>query len=135
MKAKIKNIFNNDLLKKGASDSSYYMIANIGSKALGFLVIPILARSVSVEDFANYDLFLIISGFIQVLVTLGIDSGIAILMAESKDDHQKLSFYYVSTLLISVVFLLGLMLILNSLFFFVDELFLLNQEYWILLLP
>ncbi len=133
MKYKIKNIFRNDLLIKGLNDSRYYMVANIGSKALGFLVIPILTRSVSVEDFANYDLFLIISSFIQVLVTLGIDSGIAILMAESKDDNQKLSFYYVSTLLISILLLISLMIIFNIGFLFFDELFLLKQEFWILI--
>lgn len=131
MKTRIKSIFNNELLKKGLNDTSYYMIANIGSKALGFLVIPILTRSVSVEDFANYDLFLIISSFIQVVVTLGIDSGIAILMAESKDDHQKLSFYYVCTLLISVVFLIGLMLIFSCIYFFFNESFLMSHEFWI----
>ena len=82
MKTKIKNIFKDDLLKKGLSDSGYYTLANIGSKALGLLIIPILARSVSVEEFANYDLFLIISAFLQIFVILGIDSGIAILMEE-----------------------------------------------------
>lgn len=133
MKAKIKRIFDNDLLKKAISDSHYYMIANIGSKALGFLAIPILARTISVEEFANYDLFLVIAGFLQIVVTLGIDSGIAVLMAESKDDMRKLSFYYVSTLLISVSFILLLMLISNSLFFFFDELFSLSQDFWFLL--
>ncbi|QIW09666.1 oligosaccharide flippase family protein [Francisella sp. LA112445] len=133
MKNKIRNIFANDLLKKGLSDSKYYMIANLGSKALGFLVIPLLARNVSIEDFANYDLFLVISGFIQILVTLGIDSGIAILMAESKNDFLRLSFYYVSTLIISILFLLVLMLGVNSVFFFSDKFFSLNQQMWLLI--
>ena len=46
------------LIKKGLSDSRYYLIANIGNKLLAFLIIPILAKSVSVEEFATYDLFL-----------------------------------------------------------------------------
>lgn len=121
------------MLKKALSDSHYYMIANIGSKALGFLVIPILAKTISIEEFATYDLFLVIAAFLQILVTLGIDSGIAILMAEAQDDNDKLAFYYVSTLLISVAFTLLLTLLLNSYFLFFDELFLLSQTYWLMI--
>jgi O-antigen/teichoic acid export membrane protein len=120
-----------NLIKKGLSDSRYYLIANIGNKALAFLVIPILAKTVGVEEFATYDLFLVISGFFHILVILGIDSGIAILLAESKSDESKLSFFYVSTLLISFSIIVGTTIILSSLFFYIDELFLLKQEIWL----
>ncbi len=130
MKTKIKNIFKDDLLKKGLSDSGYYTLANIGSKALGLLIIPILARSVSVEEFANYDLFLIISAFLQIFVILGIDSGIAILMVESKNDNIRLSFFYVSSLFISLSLLFVCSLLFGIIFLFVDELFLLSQDIW-----
>lgn len=130
---KIKSKFSSSLVNKGLKDSSYYMIANFGTKALGFVVIPILARTVSVESFANYDLFLIITAFLQLIVTLGMDSGLAILMAESKDDDTRLSFYYVSILVISLVFLVLLLLALNSSFLFFDSLFSLSQDYWILI--
>jgi len=130
---KIKNIFSSSLLKKGISDSSYYLVANIGSKVLGLLIIPILAKSVTVEEFASYDLFLILSSFLQIFVMLGIDSGIAILMSQSLSDKKKLSFYYVSTLVISTLALLFVSLLFNSAFLFVEELFFLNQEFWFMI--
>jgi len=119
-----------NLIKKGLSDSGYYLIANIGNKALAFLVIPILAKTVGVEAFATYDLFLVISGFFHILVILGIDSGIAILLAESKDDEERLSFFYLSTLLISLSIILLTSLILSFIFLYIDELFFLKREIW-----
>jgi O-antigen/teichoic acid export membrane protein len=133
LRTKVKQIFANPLLKKGIGDSSYYLIANVGSKAIGLLIIPILARSVSIEEFANYDLFILISAFLQIFVILGVDSGITILMAESKDDDAKLSFFYVTTLLISMSLLLILSLIFGTIFIFIDELFSLHQDMWILI--
>ena len=119
------------LIRKGLSDSKYYLIANIGNKALAFLIIPILAKTIGVEEFATYDLFLIISAFFHILVILGIDSGIAILLAESQDDDTKLSFLYVSTLLISFSIILVATIILSFIFLYVDTLFLLSKEIWL----
>ncbi len=118
------------LLKKGLSDSGYYLIASIGNKALAFMVIPILAKTVGVKEFATYDLFLVISNFFNILIILGIDSGIAILLAESKD-NRVLSFLYVSTLLISSTLIFIVSLILSFIFLYVDELFLLSSKIWI----
>jgi len=119
------------LLKNGLSDSKYYLIANIGNKALAFLIIPILAKTVGVEQFAIYDLFLIISGIINIIIVLGMDSGISILLAESKDNDTTLSFLYLLTLIISISILLFLAIILGVIFIYVDKLFLLNREIWI----
>jgi len=119
------------LLKKGLSDSKYYLIANLGNKALAFLIIPILARSVGVKEFANYDLFLVISTFLNILIVLGTDSGIVILLAESREDNNKLSFLYVMTLIISLSILLFISLIGSIIFLYKDELFLLKKEIWV----
>ena len=119
------------LVKKGLSDSKYYLIANMGNKALAFLVIPILAKSIGVEAFATYDLFLVISGFFHILVILGIDSGIVVLFAESKDDDSRLSFFYVSSILISLGMVVLATLILSFIFLYVDELFLLKKDIWV----
>ena len=119
------------LLKKGLSDSRYYLIANIGNKLLAFLIIPILAKSISVEDFATYDLFLLITVFLNIFVILGIDSGIGILLSESQNDDKQLSFLYVSSLLISFSVISIISTILGVLFIYIDELFLLNKEIWI----
>ena len=118
------------LVKKGLSDSRYYLIANIGNKALAFLIIPILAKTVGVEQFAIYDLFLITSGIINIIIILGIDSGIAILLAESKNDNEVLSFFYVSTLLISITILFFISILLMVTLSYTDKLFLLDREIW-----
>ncbi|SFV57254.1 polysaccharide biosynthesis protein [hydrothermal vent metagenome] len=118
------------LIKKGLSDSKYYLIANIGNKALAFFVIPILAKTVTVEEFATYDLFLVISSFLNIFIILGIDSGIAILLAESKEDNQKLSFFYVSTLLISLSIIFFMVIAFGFIFIYTDELFLLSKDIW-----
>jgi O-antigen/teichoic acid export membrane protein len=118
------------LVKKGLSDSKYYLIANIGNKTLAFLIIPILAKTIGVEEFAIYDLFLVISGFFHIFVILGIDSGIVILLAESKDDEHKLSFLYVSTLLISLSIICLGIIIFTIIFSYIDTLFLLNKNIW-----
>ena len=119
------------LVKKGLSDSKYYMLATAGNKVFGFLIIPILARSVGVEGFATYDLFLLISSIFHIFIILGIDSGIAILLAESKNDDTKLSFYYTFSLIISTSLLLCFSLIFGTVLIFVDELFLLDRAIWI----
>ncbi len=121
------------LIKKGLSDSKYYLIANIGNKLLAFLIIPFLAKSIGVEEFAIYDLFLVISNFLNILIILGIDSGIAILLAESKDD-DRLSFLYVSTVIISSSLLLILAIVAHFIFLYRSELFLLNKQIWIYIL-
>ncbi len=118
------------LVKKGLSDSRYYLIANIGNKLLAFLIIPILAKTVGVEEFATYDLFLVISSFLNIIVILGIDSGIAILLAESSD-NKELSFLYVSTLLISLLVIVLFSIIFSIVFTYTDELFLLKREIWV----
>jgi O-antigen/teichoic acid export membrane protein len=119
------------LIKKSLSDSKYYLIANIGNKALALLVIPILAKTIGVEEFAIYDLFLVISAFLQIFVILGIDSGIAVLLAESQNDKRTLSFFYLSTLIISLTLIFLGTVIFTVVFIYVDTLFLLSREIWI----
>ncbi len=130
MKTKLKHILGNKLLHKGIGDSAYYLVANVGSKAIGFLIIPILARAVSIEEFANYDLFLIIAAFFQIIVTLGLDSGVTILMAENQNNDNTLSFLYVTTLLMSMGMLLSVSILLYTYFQFFHTLFSLPKSLW-----
>jgi len=134
LKTKLKHILGNKLLHKGAGDSAYYLIANVGSKAIGFLIIPILARTVSIEEFANYDLFLIIAAFLQIIITLGLDSGITILMAENQNNDTILSFLYVTALLMSMGILLLLSICLYIYFIYFHTLFSLPQPLWQLII-
>ncbi len=97
------------LWKKAISDSSHYMISTLCLKLMSFLVIPILTRSFSIEEFALYDLFLSFYAFLFIVLGLGLDSGTAILLTDSKGEEQKLSFILVvslvSSLCASVLFL------------------------------
>lgn len=92
-------------------DTNYYFLANVASKLIGLLVIPVVARMVSVEDFAIYDLFLVIYTILILIVTLGIDSGIAILITEHEANKQKISFYFVFSIILGVVLAVVLYLI------------------------
>jgi len=123
-------LFSNKLFSKGLSDSKYYLIATIGNKLLAFLIIPIIAKSVGVEEFATYDLFLVMSTFLNIIIILGMDSGIAILLAESKQDKKRLSFLYGSSLFISASVLILLAIAFNAILYFTKELFLLSKELW-----
>lgn len=88
------------LLKKGARDSLFYVISILFGKALTVLIIPFLAIKLAVEDIAFYDLFLVGTNYLQLIFVLGIDSGIAVKIAENKNDKKKLSFYYTISLLL-----------------------------------
>jgi len=119
------------LVKKGLSDSKYYLIANMGNKLFAFLIIPILAKNIPIEEFAIYDIFLLVTLFLNILVILGIDSGIGILLTESQNNKSVISFLYVSSLLISFLVILALSLMLYIIFHFTNELFLLKKDIWI----
>jgi O-antigen/teichoic acid export membrane protein len=72
---------------KGIVDTNYYMLAQLSAKVIGVLIVPLVARLLSVSDFASYDLFILASSFISLVATLGIDSGIAIKIVENKDNR------------------------------------------------
>lgn len=108
LKRIISQIRNNQLLVKGIVDTNYYLLAQLSSKIIGVLVIPIVARLLTVEEFAYYDLFLLITSFISLVATLGIDSGMAVKIVESKNDKTLQSSLLVTTLAMSTVVLLVL---------------------------
>lgn len=119
----------NKLFTQGLSDSFYYLVANIGNKLLAFLIIPFLAKSVGVEEFATYDLFLVISNFLNILVILGIDSGVAIFLAENRNS-TIVSFLYVCAISISILLVALISIALSLIFLYTNELFTLNKSIW-----
>lgn len=92
----------NRLIRKAIIDTNYYLLAQVGSKLLGLLVIPFLVRILSVEEFAHYDIFLMLSSIITTLVVLGVDSGIAIMIADHKEDTKLINFLFTYSLLFSI---------------------------------
>lgn len=108
----LNKIKSNSLLKKSLADTNYYLISQVAAKLLTILVIPFLARVVTVEDFGSYDAFLLYSSFLLVFATLGIDSGIGVFIVESKGKEHELSFYYTISLILGsltivILFALG----------------------------
>lgn len=104
-----KKIENNQLFKKGIKDTGFYALSILLGRALTILIIPYLATQFSLEEIGNYDLFLIGTNYIQLFLTLGIDSGVAIKIADNLDDFQKLRFYFSISLL--VVFAMTLLMV------------------------
>jgi len=97
------------LWKKAIKDSNYYLIANIGSRFVGFLALPFVARMLPVEEFGKYDIFILVSSFISLFLTLGIDSGIAIFIAEKRKDKHILSSLYTFEQVITITLFLLLL--------------------------
>jgi O-antigen/teichoic acid export membrane protein len=94
-------LFNNALVKKALADTNFYFLAQVGSKLLGLLTIPFLVRILSITEFAHYDIFLMLSSLITTVVVLGVDSGIAIMIADHKDDSKLVNFLFSYSLLFS----------------------------------
>lgn len=95
-----------NLLKKSLNDTFFYSLATAGSKLASFLIIPFLNSLLSVEKFGEYDLFLISSSFLIIIIGFGIDSGLAIIVAENKNNKNLLGFLFTKSLIISLIFLL-----------------------------
>ena len=100
MKKIIAALKANKLLKKSIVDTNYYLISQLASKLLTLLVVPILARTVSVESFGFYDAFLLYTSFLLLFATLGIDSGLGIFIVENASNDKVLKFYYTFSLAI-----------------------------------
>lgn len=99
------------LLKRSLEDTTYYSIATAGSKVGSFLLIPLINSVLSVEKFGEYDLFLISASFITLIIGLGIDSGLAIIIAENIKKLKNIKFLFSFSLIISLGFLYCLAII------------------------
>lgn len=94
--------FKNSLVKKAVVDTNFYFFAQVGSKLLGLLIIPFLVRILSIAEFAHYDIFLMLSSLITTIVVLGVDSGIAIMIADHRENSKLVNFLFTYSLLFSV---------------------------------
>jgi len=111
------------LFLQGLKDSSYYLISNIASQLIRFAVFPILTRLVSLTDFAIYDMFLVVSAFLKLIVGLGMDSGSVIIITENLQNKAKLSFVLITILSVNTIFAGLLWLIVNIIFVFTSHFF------------
>ena len=79
------------LFSQGIKDSSFYFISGVASKIVSIAAIPLVVRIVSVKEFAVYDMFLMVSGILLMISTLGMDSGGSIIIAENINNKKVLS--------------------------------------------
>lgn len=117
------------LTLKALKDTQYYFIAQVGVKGLSLLVIPILGRVLSIEQFGYYDSFLLFSGLVSMFCGLGIDSGIIIKLVENKDSQEELSKLLRTTLLICLLSTVLFFTICFIVFFFKKNI---STPFWLL---
>jgi len=96
-----------EIIKHGRN----YLIANLATKALAFISIPIYTRLLTTEDFGIVSVFLGVVGILNNLFTLGTDCAVSRYYFDKKNNIDFKSF--VGT---SVIFSFGLFII-NSLIF------------------
>ncbi len=94
------------LLRQGLTDTNYYFLAQVSAKLIALLIIPVITRLLSVEQFAAFDLFILGSGFLVVITGLGMDSGVALKIVENKNNPKLLSALLVTSVGIAAAFLL-----------------------------
>src|SRR5690606_35906641 len=70
------------------------------------LIIPFLVRLLSVEEFAHYDLFLMSAAIVQPIVLLGVDSGMAIMIADHKENKRLINWLFTFSFFSSIIAIL-----------------------------
>ena len=83
------------LLKKGAIDTLLQVAATTGVRFALILAIFILARFVSNAEIATYDLFVVASSILLILLTVGLDSGLVV-VAGTEDVQERAAYLWLS---------------------------------------
>jgi O-antigen/teichoic acid export membrane protein len=83
------------LLKKGLLDTLLQVAATTGVRFLLVAAIFVLSGFVSDAEIASYDLFVVASSILLILLTLGLDSGLAT-VAAIDDAGEQLAYLWVS---------------------------------------
>ena len=65
------------MLRKLFKDSVIYTIPILISKGIGILIIPIYTRILSVSEYGNLDLLLVIANLVNLVVAFEISQGVA----------------------------------------------------------
>jgi O-antigen/teichoic acid export membrane protein len=95
-------------IKSFIGDSAIYVLVNILNKAIPFILLPIIVRLLSTEDFGKYSLFLTIEGLLIPIITLNLSAALS-RHYFIKDINLKI---YISTIFFG-------MLMISSLFFLI----------------
>lgn len=76
-------------LRRLLSDTAVYGVAAALNKLLALVTFPLLARNLSVADYGNVDLLLVLVNWLALLLLLGIDSAVGRLMADPLGESER----------------------------------------------
>lgn len=89
-----------EILKHGAN----YLIANLATKALAFISIPVYTHLLSTDDFGMVNIFLGVAGILSSILTLCADQAVSRYYFDKKDEEDFKKFVGVSSMVAIVVF-------------------------------
>ncbi len=112
------SLFKSSLFKKAVGDSGFYFLSQSGVKIVNILIIPFLIRIISVEEYGQYEFFLISTGLLTTLVGLGMDSGIAVFIVDKECERHLVDYLFTRSLFISVILIFFLWLVGYIFFYF-----------------
>ena len=83
------------LLKKGIVDTALQVFATTGVRFALVLAIFVLSRFVSNAEIATYDLFVVASSILLILLTFGLDSGLAV-VAQTDSEAERATYLWLA---------------------------------------
>jgi len=92
-----------EILKHGAN----YLVANLATKALAFISIPVYTHLLSTSDFGIVNIFLGVSGILSSLLTLCCDQAVSRYYFDRIDDEDFKKFVGTSSIIALIVFILN----------------------------
>ncbi len=119
-----------EILKHGAN----YLAANLATKALAFISIPIYTRILSTHDYGIVSIFIGVSGILSNLLTLCIDQSVSRYYWDRKSDDDFKEFVGTSLILSSLVFLINSVIVFSNAEW-IGQLVNLDKEVVYLLIP
>lgn len=75
----------NKELKAGIS----YIISNIFSRGVTFLIVPIVTRILTTDEYGQYSLYITAAGFLSILIGLSLHSSIAVKYNDDKENFDS----------------------------------------------
>jgi len=92
-----------EILKHGSN----YLIANLATRALAFVSIPVYTRILSTSDFGTTNIFLGVGGILSNILTLCCDQSISRYYFDKKNDEDFKRFVGTSISISSIIFLIN----------------------------
>lgn len=92
-----------------------YLIANLATKALSFISIPVYTRLLTTEDFGIVNVFLGVAGILSSLLTLCTDQSVSRYYFDKKSDDDFKGFVGTSSILSGLIFCLNSLILVISL--------------------